>query len=563
MNAKNWRINLVLGLIFLLFSILGGRLYYLQVVKGGFYQAMAKGQQIFLGEITDSRGEIFLQDRKKQTYALAINQSHSLCYIAPNEIEQKYKTAQALNKVLNIEQEHILSRIEKEDSFYEIIKKDLNREEVNKLKELNLPGVFLGEEILRYYPQKTLAAHIVGFLGGEQTGQYGLEGYYNEVLLGEKRIIKGEKGPKGFVLFGIENIISPRVETDIILTVDYNIQYMAEKLLKNANEDLDIEEGTIIVADPRTGAILAMANWPSFDPNEYQKEENLEIFKNPATQKLFEPGSIFKPLTMAAAINTGKVTPETTYIDEGKLKIGGYTITNYNNKTWGEMSMTGVLERSINTGAVFAGRELGHKSFLEYSERFGLFARTDIDLQGETFSNNSNLKKGYEINFATASFGQGIEVTPIQLIQAFSAIANGGKATKPFMVEKIAKGIKEEVITKSQTNGQIISQKTASELTSMLVSVLENGYGQKANVEGYYIAGKTGTAQVPKKDSKGYDLYQTIQSFIGFAPAYNPQFLILVKLNNPATKSASESAAPVFHELAKYIIDYYQIPPDY
>ncbi|MDO8265124.1 MAG: penicillin-binding protein 2, partial [Candidatus Parcubacteria bacterium] len=411
----------------------------------------------------------------------------------------------------------------------------------------------------RFYPQGSFLSQTVGFLGGEGEGQYGLEEYWDGVL-------KGETGPgSGQFVF---NDMSEG--SDIILTIDYNTQYQAEKLLNKAGEDLKIENGEIIVMDPNSGKIIAMANFPNFNPNQYEtyaKSRNLEIFQNSAIQKIFEPGSVFKAITMAAALNEGKITPSTTYIDVGQIKIGGSTVYNYDHRIWGEMTMTGVLERSINTGAVFAESQISHNTFLDYISRFGIFEKTGIDLPGEISSQNAELKKGYEINFATAAFGQGIEMTSLQFIRAYSAIANGGYLVKPYLVEEIvnSNGQKETIQSQIGKEG-IISSETSSRLSAMLVSVVENGYSKEAQVPGYYIAGKTGTAQIPwitlGINKAGYS-EKTYQSFVGFFPAFNPKFVVLVKLLNPQTKTAEYSAVPVFQELAKYIIDYYQIPPDH
>jgi len=338
------------------------------------------------------------------------------------------------------------------------------------------------------------------------------------------------------------------------LTVDYSIQFKAEELLKEAGKDLEIDGGEIIVLDPSSGEVLALANTPNFNPNNYSSFTDFSIFKNGATQRIFEPGSIFKPITMASALEEGKVTPQTTYLDEGKIAIGGWTVSNYDNRVYGEQTMTNVLEKSINTGAVFAEQALGHSAFERYLNEFGFFSPSGIDLP-EIYSQNQEFKKGYEINYATASFGQGIEVTPVQLVKAFSAIANNGQMVTPFIVKK--EGVKET---------EVLSSKTAAQLTAMLVSVTENGFAKSARVPGYYVAGKTGTSQVSFSalgiDKRGYS-DKTWQSFIGFAPAFAPKFVILVKLNDPKTKTAEYSAVPIFQKLAKFIIDYYQIPPDH
>ncbi|MCK4781366.1 penicillin-binding protein 2 [Candidatus Parcubacteria bacterium] len=548
---KNWRINLILAFILLFGAVIIGRLFYIQIVDHNYYLALAKGQHKFLEEISGRRGEVFFQNK---TETLAINKNQELIFISPKEIENQEETADKLAEILGLEKDVILEKTKK-DTFYELIKNKLSPEEIEDLKKINLTGVHLRQVPGRYYTQGLLAAHIIGFLGGDKQGQYGIEGYHNDLLKGEQGLREKEKSPWGFSFFQ-ENSAPALKGTDIVLTIDYNIQFKAEKLLKQAKENLDIESGTIIVIEPDTGKILTMANFPSFNPNEYSKIEDFEIFQNSAIQKLYEPGSVMKPFTMAAALNEGKITPETTYIDEGKLTIKDRTIYNYNLSVWGEMTMTNVLEKSINTGAVFAESQVGHNIFLDYLEKFGFFNSTDIDLQGESYSQNKELKKGYEINFATASYGQGIEMTPIQLARAFSSIANGGKIIKPYIVENE---------NQPQILNRPISKKTSSQLTAMLVSVTENGFAKKARVPGYYIAGKTGTAQVSWSaldvDKEGYS-DKTIQSFIGFAPAFDPQFLILVKLDNPKTRTAEYSAMPCFQKLAKYIIDYWQIPPD-
>ena len=551
---KYWRINLILVFIFLLGATIISRLIYLQIIQGDVYKALAKGQQKMFESVSGPRGEIFLQD-KEDLILLATNKTWEFCYLSPKEIRNDEETAEKLSEVLNLDRELILEKIKHKESLFEVIKHRLKNEEVQNLKSLNLAGVYLGEELLREYLQNTTAAHLIGFVGGEGKGQYGVEGYFEDVLKGKEES-----------LFFRKRNSSQLNGSDLILTIDYNIQSLAEELLAKASEDLSIEGGQIIVMDPYSGKIIALAVFPSFDPYQYYKyakEDNFEIFQNGAVQKLFEPGSVFKPITMAAAIDQGKITPHTTYKDAGYVKIGGYTIYNYDGRVWGEQTMTGVLEKSINTGAVFAQSQISHNVFLDYIERFGIFEKTGVELQGEVFSENEELKKGYEINFATASFGQGIEMTPINLARAFCAIANGGKLVKPSIVEKIKNGDNETIETRPEIISEnIISPQTASLLTAMLVSVIENGpYTKRARIPGYYIAGKTGTAQVPEKGTYSPD--KTWQSFVGFAPAFSPRFLILVKLDNPETKTAEYSAVPIFHTLSKYIIDYWQIPPDY
>jgi len=544
---KNWRINLIFFLFLLFSAAIISRLIYLQILKGDFYKALSQGLHNSFPETQIERGEIFLKGGE----SLAINIDLPFVFASPKKITDFEKTSQILSEILNLDKNFILEKLKKDkDKFYSLLKKNLSPEEVEKLKNLSLEGIFVDKERGRYYPQENLASQVIGFLGAEGKGQYGLEESFNDILEnGQDAELK--KGP------------------DLILTIDYDIQFEAEKLLQGAKENLEIESGQIIVIEPNSGKIIALAHFPNFNPNQYEKyakDRNLEIFKNSVTQKLFEPGSVFKPITMAGALNEGKITPDTTYHDPGEIKIGGYKIYNYAKRTYpGELTMTNVLEKSINTGAVFAQKQLGEALFLNYIEKFGFFEKTNIDIR-ETYSENSVIKNGRAINFATASFGQGIEMTPIQLTRAYCVIANGGKLIKPYLVEKILENGNLVKEIQLETSLPIISSKTSRQLTAMLVSVIENGYGKSAKIPGYYIAGKTGTAQVAFSNlginKEGYS-EKTIQTFVGFAPAFDPKFLILIKLDNPKAKTAEYSAVPIFHDLAEYIIHYWQIPPDY
>jgi len=523
---KHLRLNFIFFFLLVFSAVILGRLFFIQVLQADFYKALAQGLLPPENEIQIERGEIFLKGGEP----LAINKDFPLVFASPPKVTDKVKTAETLSQILSLDKNFILGKLNL-DTLYSPIKNKLTEEEVELLKKTDLSGVYLTEERGRFYPQESLASQVIGFLGADREGQYGLEEHYDDILM------------------------NSGMDSSLTLTLDYNIQFEAEKLLKEAKENLEIEGGQIVVIEPNSGKIIALANFPNFDPNRYGEfatDGNLEIFKNGMTQETFEPGSVFKPITFAAALEEGKITPQTTYTDEGKVQIGGWPIYNYDGRVYGEQTMTNVLEKSINTGAVFVESQLPHHIFLDYIQKFGIFEKSGIDLP-EVYSGNEEFKKGYEINFATASFGQGIQMTPIQLARAYCAIANGGKLVRPHLVE--------DSLEIEPQQSQVVSQKTASQLTAMLVSVTENGFGKKAKVPGYYIAGKTGTAQIPEGGK--YSTEKTIQSFVGFAPAFNPQFLILVKLNNPKAKTAEYSALPIFHALAEYIIHYWQIPPDY
>lgn len=562
---KNVRPKVILGIFLTLAAIIICRLIYLQIVNGKFYQSQALGQQVGFAEVKGDRGEVFSENSQEskgafesgQRVSLAINEDKWLLYVRGKEVEDKNHFAEVLGNAIEEPVENILAKLENADS-YTVIKKDILLKDVEVVKQLGLKGLYLEKTPGRYYPQHEFASQVIGFLGGDGIGQYGIEGYHEETVKGKEGIKEEKRG-----LDAIDSQDTSYLNgSDLLLTIDYNIQFQAELLLSQAARDIGIDSGQIIVIKPDSGRVLTLANFPNFNPNKYFKEQDLDIFQNSAVQKVFEPGSVFKPFTMAMALHERKVTPSTVFYDSGSVKIGPDTVYNFNHESYGQRNMSEILEKSINTGAVFLSQLIPHRTFLEYVERLGLGEKTGIDLQGEVYSRNENLKQGSDFEFATASFGQGIEMTPIQLVRAFSIFANGGKIVTPYVVDKVIKG-QEEITTKPKLSDPIISEKTALEVTTMLINVVEEGFGNIAKIKGYYLAGKTGTAEVSLRNGKGYYKDQTVQSFIGFGPALKPQFLILVKLDNPKVSRSALSAAPIFKKLVQYIINYWQIPPDY
>lgn len=549
-------------IVILLFSCIGGyvgfRLFELQVQDHDYWQALAQGQQNIFEHVQEERGRIYFADMTP----LAINRDFPLIYANPQEVELKDDTARALADILGGTKEEFLGELSR-DSLFVTLRRSASEEEAEAVMNHQLPGIYVKEERRRYYPHRVMASRVIGFLGGEGRGSYGVEGYYEKILKGDESFLQKEKGPGGYL---VSRIVDTRQGADLVLTLDYHLQFRAEQLLTQAHEDFQIEGGEIIVMDPRSGRILAMAISPSFDVNRYNLVDDFERYTNPSAQSLFEPGSTFKVITMAAALDEGLITPATTYEDTGSVRVGGYTLRNYDGRIWREQTMTEVLEKSINTGAVHVQQLFNKGEFLEYVKRFGFFERTDTDIQGEIFSRNAELQRGYEANLATASYGQGIEVTSMQMLRAFGAIANGGTLYRPHVVGAVIEnGNRIENEPHVQKEG-VLSQKASAQITAMLTSTVETGFSRRAKIPGYHLAGKTGTAQVPwgniGVDREGYS-DKTIQSFMGYGPAFDPQFLIFVKLRDPQTRTAEYSAVPLFREMAKYVIDYWQIPPDY
>ncbi len=533
------------------------RLFYLQVVKGNFYEAFAKGQQEVGANIQGQRGQI-LAYNGANLEALAANKPEYFVYAVPKDIADRDINIAKVAAILGISGMEIDLKTQDLENLYVPIKIKLSKTEADAFKARKIPGFYLGQKTVVYYPYDNLASNILGFVDSSGAGQYGIQAKFNDCLKGREEFVKMEKGAFGY--FESEN--QPLKGCDVVLTIDINIQKKAQELIGLAAREYQIESGQIIVMEPNTGKIIAIANYPDYNPNEYSKyAKDFRVFQNGAIERLYEPGSVFKAITMAIGINEGKVTPETTYVDSGSVKINDAIIKNYNDRVWGKRTMTEVLERSINTGVIFVKMQMSNHTFLQYFDKFGLFQPTNIDLQGEVFGRNEELRKSNDVNTATASYGQGVNMTPLRLAAAYSVIANGGKLVRPYIVDKIlmADGTIKETKPVIE-NSEVIAPKTAETVRMMLNSVTEKGYSQGARVAGYYVGGKTGTSQIP--NPKGGYSSLTWHTFAGIGPIFDPKFVIIVKLDKPYASEASVTCAPIFHELAKYIFQYWKIPTE-
>ena len=553
-------------LLFVCFALIILRLVFLQVVQGADYRAQADGQRTTVHKLIPARGEITVNDKfSGQPYAVATSIQKFLVYAVPEEIVDP-ETAKKLAAILGINEADIAAKFEDKTKKYVPIKRQLTDSEKQQIEALKLPGIAFDSETYRYYPEGQFLSQLLGFVGynkdDERAGIYGLEQAFEEELAGIPGTLAQEKDVSGAWIFGSRRDQTPAVNgDDLMLTIDKTVQFKAEAILKSAVEDNQADSGSVIVMDPKTGAITAMASYPSFNPNEYSKVEDPSVYINMNTMGSYEPGSIFKAITMAAAVNEGKVNSNTTYNDTGEVKVDEYTIKNSDNKAHGIQTMSQVLEESLNTGVIFAKDKIGNKKFADYLKKFGFGKKTGVEV-AEAKGDLENLNGNILVNYDTASFGQGINVTPIQMVQAYSALANGGKMVKPYLVQSRVRPNGQTFDTRPDVIGEVIRPETASEVSAMLVNVVEKGHGKRAGVPGYYIAGKTGTAQVARKDGRGYEANNNIGSFIGYAPVENPRFIILVRINHPRTVSFAEStAAPAFGKLAQFLLTYYDIPP--
>jgi len=543
----------------------------LQIFQHGKYKDMAELQHLSEKELIPDRGGIYIHDYQAGEnilYPAAINKKFYLVYAVPTQIKNINAVVKILAPVLEMDEEALYQRLAKEDDIYEPLKRKLEEEKKIEIEALGLEGIRFEEEVYRYYPEKNIGAQVVGFVGysgDDLVGRYGAEGYWQEELAGERGSFVFERDAFGRLIpVAKRTKAAQRNGADLVLTLDRSIQFTACRSLEATVLKYGADNGTVIIMDPKTGAILSMCDYPSFDLNEYNKVEDIAIYNNSAIFEPYEPGSVIKGIAMAAALDVGGVTPATTYEDTGTVEIAGYTIHNSDGEAHGIKNMTQVLEESLNTGAIYAAQTVGTEMFYNYMLRFGFGQPTGIQLDTEKIGDIANISYKKEIFMATASFGQGFTATPLQVLNAFAAIANKGKLMKPYIIDEVRHPDGKVEKTQPQFLRQIILEKTANTLGAMLASVVKYGHADKAAVEGYYIAGKTGTAQAVDPGTGRYSADITNHTFVGFAPVDNPAFVMLIKLDRPRNVEwAASSAAPLFGEIAQFLLNYLEIPPSY
>ncbi len=516
------------------------------------------GRQVLLSA---KRGEIKTSD----SYSIAANKILYLLFANPKLIKDKEDLSKRLSLYINEDEATISAALKYEDRYWVPVKSKLDSKIKEKIDSLSLPGIGFEEQSVRFYPEASLAAKVLGFVGkdeyGSDKGYFGLEGFYDRQLRGKSELAVVIQDATGRpILSKLEDVSGKSDGRSLILHMDRSIQFLLDGILKESVLKYGAKGAMAAVMDPKTGGIIAMSSHPTFDPREYEKYSD-DFYKNPFITDTYEPGSTFKPLIMAAALDAGLVKADTKCnICAKPVEIGGYTIETWNDKYAANSTMADVIKNSDNTGMVFVGQKLGLDLMISYLEKFGFGQMTDIDLQGEVTPQIRPRDSWYPIDLATASFGQGISVTPIELLTAFSAIANGGKRMEPHMVARIETPDGEIIDIEPKILSRPISERAAKITTEMMVNAVNNGESKYLKPEGYRVAGKTGTAQIPVEGH--YDPNKTIASFVGFAPADDPAFLMLVVVDRPSTSIyGSETAAPIFFEAAQKILTYYGISP--
>src|SRR3989338_3277778 len=544
------------------------RLFYWQVVRADFLQAQAEGQHFTNTKVQASRGNIQFSDG----FILASSSPSFSLFAQPKLIpkDKIVETSYFLAKVLAEDKEQVGSLAKdfinklSQDLYWVSLKKNISYEYKKIIDDLNLSGIGFDTSSNRFYPEGSSSAHILGFVGsdskGDNKGYFGIEGYYDGELKGLSGSIRHEKDAVGLpILIGNFFQSDAKNGKDLITNIDRSVQLILENALKTGQEKYGAKKASGIIMDPKTGAILALASFPNYDPDKYFNFPK-EFYKNPIVADQYEPGSTFKVLVMAAALNEDLIRPDSKCdICFGPVSIGGFSIRTWNNQYRPDSSMTDVIIHSDNIGMVFVSKKLGIDKFYEYLESFGFGSSTDIDVEDESSPDIRPKKDWGEIDLATASFGQGIAVTPIQMVRAVAVIANGGVLVEPHIVKKIQDS-KSTYEIKPKIIKQIIKSSAADMVKEMMVSAVNEGEAKFTRIKGFKIAGKTGTAQIPVAGH--YDANKTIASFVGFAPADDPKFVMLIRYDEPSSSIfGAETAAPTFFEISRQLFNYYKIAP--
>lgn len=549
------RLHTVFGGFCLLLGIIVLRLFYIQVLAP---DAFASNDYLRTVRITPDRGSI--TDRNGEP--LVMNETRYELFAEPANIKEDIDSViEDIDHVLKTGEATLEAKFDT-DNLWISIDRDISDKEKQRLEKMDIYGLGFTETSKRFYPEASLAAQLVGFVGkdddGDNIGYFGVEGYYNKDLEGLPGILKTERDVLGRpIVIGTQDKLKGENGRTLQLTIDKNTQRIAKTKLKEGMEKYEAESGCVTVADPNTMEILAMTCLPDFDPDKYYEFTEKE-FKNPTVTDIFEPGSIFKPLIVAAALEEKAIKPSTQFNEEGPIKIGGYYIRTWNDKYSGRINISRILQTSSNVGMVYIGQKLGNEKVKDYIEKYGFGQLTDIDVQGEI--PGPTRYKWYPIDYATATFGQGIAVTQIQMITAFSSVVNGGWLMKPHVVKRMVSEEGHVSNVEPKKIRRILSDKTSRQVRQMLLDTVKHGEAKWKVPKGYKIGGKTGTAQIAVEGA--YDASKTNASYIGFVPVDEPKFIMLVTLHQPAASPwASETAAPLFFDIAKDLIVEYNISP--
>lgn len=563
--AQNSRIKLVFSLVVILFILIIVRVFYIQVIEYEKLNSLASSLWSRNLPVQADRGKILDRNGK----VIAGNETTSTLVLIPNQILNKEEVAKTLASILGVSYEEMYKHVSKRTSIERVHPegRDLSYEVADKINSYNYDGVYLLKETKRYYKYDETLAHVIGYVGIDNQGLSGLELLYDKYLTGVDGSIKYFSDGKGAKMQMPEVYVSPQKGMNINLTIDLDLQLVLENELSNAVKKYNAEGAIGIVMNPKSGEILAMSSRPTFNPTNYQSYSVETINRNLAIWSSFEPGSTFKILTMAAAINEGVVNVfEDKYYDTGKINVSGTTLHCWKHKGHGEQTYVQVAENSCNPGFVVLGQKLGKEKLFEYIDRLGFGSKTGIDLNGEGKGIIFNLDQVGPLELATTAFGQGVSVTAIQQVAAVSAIVNDGKMYKPYIVSSISEdetGILTKEFKPTLKKENVVSKETSDLMKYVLESVVANGSGHNAYIEGYRVGGKTGTAQKVGPDGR-YMIGNYVLSFIGFMPSNDPEFVIYIAVDGAkgVTQYGGTVSAPIAGAVLKAAVNLYDLKED-
>lgn len=528
------------------------RLAYWQVVAASDLKQQAASQRLTVVEDPGVRGKILSLDGQP----LVANRANYLLFANPKEVKLNQNWDEVSKILPASDSATLLEKLASLNLSWVALSAHVTPQSKELIENLKLEGIGFDPQPERFYPEGSGSAQVVGFVGkddsGSAKGYFGLEGYYDRQLAGRagRDVYERDALGRPIVISGQNNF--PAIDgQDIKTSLDRTLQFLLSQKLDQGLKRYGASAGTITLMDPASGQLLAMVSSPAYDPASYQ-DFAADLYKNPAVSESYEPGSTFKVIVMASAIDAGVLKPSTVCdICKGPVGVSQYVIRTWNDKYYPQSTMTDVIVHSDNVGMVFVSRKLGKDRLLNYLDKFGFGQNTGVDLQDESSPSIRPAKEWREVDEATAAFGQGIAVTPLQMLRGLAVIANGGKLVTP----KVA------LATSQTQEKRIISQSAAAQVTEMMIKAVDEGEAKWAKPQGFLIAGKTGTAQIPVAGH--YDQSKTIASFGGFAPAHNPRFVMLVTLREPQTSPwGSETAAPLWFDVARDLFRYWQVPPD-
>lgn len=561
-----FRSNIVISFFVVLALLFAGRLYSLQIAKADWYDNRADRQYATPSSALFSRGSIFMQGKDGTLVSAASTKSGYRLAIIPKQISEPEDLYAKLSTIVDLDRDDFIKKASKDDTYEEVAHR-LTKDQADAIVALDHDGVRVFQERWRTYPSGQTGSQIIGFTafkGDEYTGRYGLELQYNEILSRASNDYNVNFFAEIFAELN-KLLTLETTEGDIITTIEPSVQVTLEQEVQKIADKWGSASAHGIVIDPQTGAIKAMANYPSFDLNNFGKVDDINVYRNPLVQNVHEMGSTIKPLIVTVGLDTNSITAETSYDDKGYVTVGPHTIWNYDKEGRGpNTTVQGILDESLNTGMVYIAQKIGKDNIKKYLEAFGLSEQTGIDLPAEGKNITSNLKSSGEVEYANISFGQGLALTPISTARALSAMANGGYLVQPHVVEEIrhTNGLKTKL--EYERKGPILKPGTSGEISRILVNVVDEALGDgKQKLENYSIAAKTGTAQIPNPENGGYYSDRNLHSFFGYFPAYNPQFLVFFYTVHPkGAKYSSQTLTDPFMNMAKFLINYYNIEPD-